>query len=106
MCAGRGKSSSMKNLIALLAAQQAPPRAPDLPPMAPQPPPAPAPAAPLPPPVTVSGSNENNAKMQKRTSKRSQLQQASGGTSPLRITLDKSVNTQTDPRKGSLNIPS
>jgi hypothetical protein len=104
MCAGRGKSPKL-NMMSLLAAL-APPRAPDLPPMAPQPPPAPAPAAPLPPPVTVSGNNENNAKMQKRTSKRSQLQQASGGTSPLRITLDKSVNTQTDPRKGSLNIPS
>jgi hypothetical protein len=53
----------------------------------------------------VSGASADGAKMQKRTSKRSQLQQASGGTSPLKIAMDKSVNTQTDSKKGSLNIP-
>jgi hypothetical protein len=46
-----------------------------------------------------------NAKMQKRTSKRGQLQQASGGTSPLKIALAKSPVNTTD-AKGNLNIPS
>jgi hypothetical protein len=53
----------------------------------------------------VNAGSADNAKMQKRTSKRGQLQQASSGTSPLKIALDKSVNTQTDSKKGSLNIP-
>jgi len=66
----------------------------------------PEPAAPLPAPAAVNASNSDNAKMQKRTSKRGQLQQASGGTAPLKIALDKSyVNTGTDSKRGNLNIP-
>jgi hypothetical protein len=81
------------------------PAAPEMAPSPPTPPPMPETAAPLPAPASVSGTSADGAKMQKRTSKRGQIQQASGGTSPLKIAMDKSVNTQTDSKKGSLNIP-
>lgn len=95
MCGG---APSMPSMPAM-------PPAPEMPPAPPTPPPMPEPAAPLPAPAAVNASSADNTKMQKRTSKRGQLQQASGGTSPLKISLDKSVNTQTDSKKGSLNIP-
>lgn len=94
MCGGAPSMPSMP----------APPPAPEMPPSPPTPPPMPEPAAPLPAPAVVSTSSTENAKMQKRTSKRGQLQQASGGTSPLKITLAKSPVNTTD-AKGSLNIP-
>lgn len=78
---------------------------PEMPPAAPTPPPMPEPAAPLPAPMAVNASESANAKMQKKTSKRGQLQQASGGTSPLKIALAKSPVNTAD-AKGSLNIPS
>jgi hypothetical protein len=65
----------------------------------------PEPAAPLPAPAAVSASQTDSAKMQKRTTKRGQLQQASGGTSPLKIALNKSPVNTAD-AKGNLNIPS
>jgi hypothetical protein len=95
MCGG---APSMPSMPAM-------PPPPEMPPAAPTPPPMPEPAAPLPAPAAVNAGSTDNAKMQKRTSKRGQLQQAAGGTSPLKIALDKSVNTQTDNKKGNLNIP-
>lgn len=78
---------------------------PEMPPAAPTPPPMPEPAAPLPAPQAVSASSTENAKMQKRASKRGQLQQASSGTAPLKIALNKAPVNTAD-AKGSLNIPS
>lgn len=83
-----------------------PPPAPEPMPAPPAPPPMPEPAAPLPPPVASSGTDADSGKMQKRTSQRQALQQASSGTSALRIPLETSmVNTGTAAKKGSLNIP-
>ncbi len=73
--------------------------------------PPPAPAAPLvipttPPPQSVNQGDEDSAIVKKRKSKRKELQQASTGTSALRIDLNKSIGSA----KGStgstgLNIP-
>lgn len=81
-----------------------------MPPTPPPPPPAPEPAAPLPPPTSVSAGEKDAAKVQKRTSARAALQQASGGASNLRIPLATggAGDAAGGPAKkpgGSLNIP-
>ena len=81
------------------------------PPPTPMPPPmpaAPGAAALLPPPMAVNANDADNPGLRKKTSKRKQLQQASRGTDPLKIPLDKAksgVNTQSPSGSRPLNIP-
>ena len=81
-----------------LPTPQAPPLAPVSAPTPPQtynaPPPMPPPApvqAQTPPPV-LTDTDEDNAAVKKRKSKRKEIQQASRGTDALRIPLDKSAS--------------
>ena len=97
-----------------------PQRAPQAPPVAPPPVVAPAAAAPAPPPTPVtpgatpppqivqSGQNAEDAAIVKRKkSKRKELQQASSGTSALRIPLNKKIGSTPTTGGGAsgLNIP-
>ena len=81
--------------------------APKTPSMPEPPPPAPAPPAPVeeqmptPPPEAVKNSGEAG-KVEKRTSKRKQQQQASKGASALRIPLNTGASRGAS---GGLNIP-
>ena len=97
-----------------------PQQAPQAPPVAPPPVVAPVTAAPAPPPMPVqpgqapppqvvqSGQSAEDAAIVKRKkSKRQELQQASGGTSALRIPLQKSIGSTPSGGGGNsgLNIP-
>ena len=97
-----------------------PQQAPQAPPVAPAPVIAPAAAAPAPPPMPVtpgqapppqvvqSGQSAEDAAIVKRKkSKRKELQQASSGTSALRIPLNKSIGSTPSGGGGNsgLNIP-
>jgi hypothetical protein len=81
------------------------PAMPPPPPAPPMPPPAPEPAAPLPPPQAVTAGDKDAAKVQKRTSQRAALQQASKGTGALTIPLSTGQAPAAGSKPAALNIP-
>ena len=86
-----------------------PPAAPAAPAAAPPLPPVPVTPQAAPPPQQVnSGSAEEAPIVKRKKSKRKELQQASSGTSALRIPLDKKIGSTAKGSTGStgLNIPS
>ena len=75
-----------------------------MPPPPPAPPPQQEPPTPAPAPELV-GADDKAPTVKKPTSKRSQLQQQSSGTSALKIPLNTGAGAQAKKKSAGLNIP-